>query len=468
VKPNLDYGRPTNELKVNAGRPTLKRLASLLLLLACTAVHALPCNGLITVCSAYETNSIVFRGKVVQAIPIPAQCPQADLPVDGTPIACGVTPSPEDFRFQVLETFKGDPGQEILVRGTSGQFDLGDEYVVFVSLNLATQSAHTSVCSPSHKLGKSEQDDPDLAWLRAYPTAPPTASIFGKVNMGYGITDIPSISVRLSGDENLTASSGEDHTYAFKDLPPGTYTLTAVLPAGYIPSDKETSAVTVGAKGCAEVDWSLRSDTHIKGTVTDAVGNLVTDARIGLLRPTQNQTGFEIVATHGTDANGNYDFSKVQPGDYWVALDYLGPNNNDPHVPVYYPSGADLSSAKLIHLDPAANIGGINLVATPALHQVSIHLHVATQDGAPAGNARIIANDPLTPTQAMTAIADENGDADIALYEGREYRLVASTSDNQGLACAGPAKFIAKENLQLGTITADKTWNQCRALQKQQ
>lgn len=74
--------------------------------------------------------------------------------------------------------------------------------------------------------------------------------------------------------------------------------------------------------------------------------------------------------------------------------------------------------------------------------------------------------DPVTPTQAMSATADENGDADITLYEGREYRLIASTSGNREPACAGPVKFIAKQGLQVGTLTLDKSWDECRALQK--
>lgn len=146
--------------------------------------------------------------------------------------------------------------------------------------------------------------------------------------------------------------------------------------------EKDAVSVTVAAKGCAEADWAIRHDTHIKGAVADAGESRVSEARIGLLQPAENRTGFSVVASQRTDADGNYDFSKVQPGDYWVALYYSGPNNNEPHTPVFYPSGADSSSAELIHLDPSKNVENIDLVATPSLHPVSLHVHVAIQMGA--------------------------------------------------------------------------------------
>jgi hypothetical protein len=326
------------------------------------------------------------------------------------------------------------------------------------------RTGQTSICNGNHLVENPDQDS-DLAWLRAYPTAPPTSNISGTVTMGYGATDIPSVRITLSGQENLATYSAEDHSYKFTDLPPGRYTLTAILPAGYVTLQSDTVAVTVAAKGCAEVDWAIRLDTHIKGTVTDSVGNPVSGARIGLLQPVQNRVGFTAVTSQRTDANGNYDFSKVNPGDYWVALYYSGPNNNEPHAPVFYPSGADSSSAELIHLGPWANVENIDLVGTPALRPVSLHVHVVNPDGTPVIRAHVIATDPLTPVQALSATADDNGDADITLYEGREYRLIGSTSGYREPACAGPIKFIAKDGLQLGTLRLDKTWDQCRALQ---
>jgi hypothetical protein len=440
------------------------KFVSLLILLAPLSAQGMSCMGPITVCHSFDTHSIVFQGRVVEVIRHPSPETTVTYP-DGSTAASVVVPMTEDVRFEVLEIFKGNPGHEIIVSGGNGEFREGQEYVVFASPNPNTQTAQTSVCSGN--LGPANPDwDSDLAWLRAYPTAPPTARIFGKVTMRYGVTDIPSISIKLSGEKSLSTSSGQDHSYAFNELPPGTYTLTAVLPAGYTLFAKDTAAVTVHAKGCAEIDWAVAHDMHIRGKVTDTGGNPASDVPVGLLHPENNRTGFGIVTSQRTDASGNYDFAKVDPGDYWVALYYLGPNNREPHVPVYYPSGANSSSAELIHLGPTDVRANINLVLTPDLRAVNLHVHVVNQDGSPVIQAHVAAMDPLTPTQFIGARADENGDAEITLYEGREYSLIAETSGYREPACAGPVKFVAKEGLQLGTLTLDKTVQQCRALQK--
>jgi hypothetical protein len=420
--------------------------------------------GPITVCSSFDAHSIVFRGRALEVIRHPSPAKNITYP-DGSTTTIYAGSMWEDYRFEVLEVFKGDPGRDIVLRGGNGEFRPGQEYVIFASPNPPTQTIQTSVCSGN--LAPAGLDwNTDLAWLRAYPTAPLTVRIYGKVTMGYGVTDIPPVTINLSGEKSLIATTGEDHSYAFRDLPPGAYTLTAIVPAGYIAYGRDTTTVMVAAKGCAEVDWGIRHDTHIKGAVTDMAGKLAPNIPIGLLRPARNRTGFDIVTAQQTDVNGHYDFSKVDPGDYWVALYYLGPNNREPHAPVYYPSGASSSSAELIHLGPKDTKENLNLVLTPALHPVSLHVHVINPDGTPVIQAHISAMDPLTPTQFIGARADANGDADITLYEGREYSLTADTSGYREPACAGPIKFIAKEGLQLGTLTLDKTVKQCRTLQK--
>lgn len=445
----------------------MQKLAPVLHLFACFSAHAASCTATNGICSSFENNHLVFRGRVLEVIDKSAPAIESVQTYPDGSTASSITGTfgtATDFRFEVLEVFKGNPGREIVIRGSSGEFVEGKEYIVFSSPDPDMRTGQTSICNGNHLIENPDQDS-EISWLRAYPAAPPTSNIFGNVTMGYGATDIPSIRIALAGQENLETYSAEDHSYAFTDLPPGRYTLTAILPAGYAALQSDTVTVTVTAKGCAEVDWAIRLDTHIKGTVTDTVGSPVSGARIGLLQPAQNRIGFNIVTSQTTDANGNYDFSKVNPGDYWVALYYLGPNNNEPHAPVFYPSGSDSSSAELVHLGPWTNVENIDLVATPALHPISLHVHVVNPDGTPVIEAHVIATDPLTPTEALSAIADENGDADITLYEGREYRLIGSTSGYREPACAGPVKFIAKDGLQLGNLTLDKTWDQCRMLQ---
>jgi hypothetical protein len=119
------------------------KLASLSLLVVCFSAHATSCFGPITVCSSFDANSIVFRGRVLEVIRNAAP----EIPVtypDGSSTTLYAGSMSEEVRFEVLETFK--------------------------------------------------------------------------------------------------------------DLQPGTYTLTAVEPSGYTTLGSDTSTVTVAAKGCAEID----------------------------------------------------------------------------------------------------------------------------------------------------------------------------------------------------------------------
>ena len=434
------------------------RFSILLLLLAPFSARAGTSGPLPTVCAAYDSTPLIFRARVLSATPIPS------------PPNSGSSGGPIDrVRLQVLEVFKGDPGVEITVFGSDRMFGNGGGFLVYAEPNAQNEL----VANLLERTGPLEypQTADDLAWLRAYPTAPPTASVFGSASMGYAATDIPPVSLTITGPTTRTASTATDHSYAFKDLPPGAYTVTAVPPIGYTTTlVKNTAAVTVAAKGCAEIDFPIRHDTHIRGLVTDTAGNPAPNVPIDLLRPnpTQSLIGFTIVTSQFTGADGRYDLSKADPGDYWVALNSLGPNSATPYVPVYYPSGSQ-ASAQLIHLGAlgsSATRDNINLILPPPLTPVTLLVHVVNPDGTPVAHAMVSVSDPLTPHLGMAATLDANGIANITLFAGRTYTLVATTNDIHQPSCAGPVKFIAKEGLQLGTLTLDKSIQECRALEK--
>ena len=241
------------------------RFVFLLFLLAPLPAHA-GCLAMPTVCAAYGSTPLIFRGRVLKVItpdlPSPEWGVRAPAGSSGS-VRGGSNIEPMDrFRFQVLEVFKGDPGPEITVLGSDPMFGKGGEFLIFALPNPQTGEFVASSCSRTGPV-TSPRAPADLAWLRAYPSAPPTAIISGSVSFDYGDTGIPTISVTLTGPTALTASTAADHTYAFKDLPPGAYAVTAVLPAGYTTTrEKNTAAVTVAAKGCAEVDFAIRHDTQ--------------------------------------------------------------------------------------------------------------------------------------------------------------------------------------------------------------
>ena len=197
------------------------KFSILLLLLAPLPAHAGTAGPIPTVCTAYESTPLIFRARVLQfngALPFTADLPSPEWGVRAYPIypgRSGSSAGPIDYvRLQAIEVFKGDPGSEVTIIGRDQLFSKGGEFLVYAEPT-AQKQVVTPILTRTGPLSYSQTAD-DLVWLRAYPTAPPTVSIFGSINMGYGTTDIPPISVSLTGPTTLTTASVADHTYAIK------------------------------------------------------------------------------------------------------------------------------------------------------------------------------------------------------------------------------------------------------------
>jgi hypothetical protein len=144
---------------------------SLALLLAAACPAHGGCAAIPPLSKAYESAPLIFRGRVLEAIP-PAYSPTSVVPPG---ITHGSNFGPIDrVRFQVLETFKGDPGSEITLTGDDRVFGKGGEFLVFALANTqggfaAAGCLHTnSVTNP--------QATEDLTWLRARLAPPPDKS----------------------------------------------------------------------------------------------------------------------------------------------------------------------------------------------------------------------------------------------------------------------------------------------------
>jgi len=201
-------------------------LGLLVLLCAALPAHGTSCIGPITVCSSFDQSIVVFRGRVVEIDstsppPIPVTHP------DGSETVAYSGPGTDRVLLDVLETFKGHPGKQISISAGQGMFKEGDEYVVFAGISTATNEIVASICSRTHALTDLEQDT-DLAWLRAYPSAPPTATIYGKFEITGSANEKVIGSVAISGKESRTVAADDRSSYALRTWP---LELTRLLPA---------------------------------------------------------------------------------------------------------------------------------------------------------------------------------------------------------------------------------------------
>ena len=363
--------------------------------------------------------------------------------------------------FQVLELFRGSLGDQVTITapGWNQSNPPGTEYLVYADASTDGE-LHTGACSRNRQLGDGSADH-DLAWLRAYPTADGTAFISGRVIPSNGMpSDLP-ITITATANGAQRSASVADDAYEIHGLVAGTYTLRAVVPAGYAAGKAQT--VTLEPKGCAEVYWRLTGDAHVRGRVLTSAGEPA-KTTVYLLRPDDSRNGFTIAQQADTDAEGRYDIQNASLGQYWVALDPYGPNKLDPQIITVYPAAHALANAPLLALRPGATLDGIDFVLPSPLMPATVHVVVQGREGSVLAGARLDAIDPASPTWANTATTDSAGRADLALYADRQYVLVANMPSDAS-ACSLPLIFTARDGLALGPLVLTTTFSACRKQQ---
>ncbi|HEV2379790.1 MAG TPA: carboxypeptidase-like regulatory domain-containing protein [Terriglobia bacterium] len=224
--------------------------------------------------------------------------------------------------------------------------------------------------------------------------------------------------------------------------------------------------MTLQDEGCAEVDWPVYYDGHIRGQVTEAGGQALLGIDLVLeRRDPSSATGLAQVGSADTDRHGRYDFPRVPPGDYLVAANFLGPSPTRPYPRVYYPDADSDARAATIHLAALAVADDINLLLPNAWNQVTVLASVLLPDGSPASGADVEAHDAdyLWSGEPGMATAGTDGRAALSVYQGRTYYLTATISGGTQQRCAGPLKFMAKAGLALEPIRIEHDWGNCLA-----
>ena len=408
------------------------------------------------ICSAYWQSPTVFRGKVLSQT-----------------LTTGDTTEFNYYRvrFAVLEMFRGETQTREITIQTPEQssacgfsFEDGREYLVFTYAGSPGSEPSVNKCSRTHVLDPGV-DDPDVSFMRALATAPSGASIFGSL---FARTDHPDVigsgTIRLRGPENHDVAADDKGQYEFAGLAPGKYTVSVAFPPGIAPAEPRT--VSLVDKGCAQVDWPILYDGHIRGRIADASGNPLPDIFMMVLRPDNNFTdGLAQISSKVNDSDGRYDFGPLPPGDYLISANSLGPSSEVPYPRFYYPGTEAVADAVPVHLPAAKTVDSIDLTFPNPWRQVIIHARVLLPDGSPVAAADVSAYDSkyLSSGQPPSAPSDSNGRATVSVYEGRTYYLTATISVGDQQRCAGPLMFVAKDGLAPDPIVIKHNWGNCLA-----
>ncbi|MFE6739456.1 MFS transporter [Streptomyces tubercidicus] len=138
------------------------------------------------------------------------------------------------------------------------------------------------------------------------------AGLAGEVREEKGEEPVPGalvVATDVTGEVVASGVAGQDGSFAFGDLAPGSYTL-AVSAERHRPSALQVEVGT-GDRNWYEV--RLTHGAQVRGTVRTVHGSPVDDARVTLLDPAGNVVG---TATSGQD--GAYAFTDLDSGEYTV------------------------------------------------------------------------------------------------------------------------------------------------------
>ncbi|MEZ5327484.1 MAG: SdrD B-like domain-containing protein [Verrucomicrobiales bacterium] len=360
----------------------------------------------------------------------------------------------------------GDPSDGVLIATTVTTLDgsylfdnLGDGDYVVQEINPAGATSVTDADEPNansdDQIGVTlTSGTPDIASADFLDTGATLAGISGTVfadggNGAFGVDDtaIGGSGIMLYTDPNGDGDPsdgtlfggffpGSDGKFNFPNLPSGNYVIVETNPAGYLSItdidavNDDTIKVTLSGTDVTGRDFlnqfivpgtitgQVRNDSNGDGNLADADSG-VTGVVIELWADTDgNGTPDTKVATTVTDADGNYTFSNVTPGDYVVVeIDPNGATStNDKDDDALNSAGTDNQIA--LTLSNGGTSSGNDFLDT-GITEASISGTVLNDTN---GDGNLADPDAGVPGVTVELYSDPNGDGDPS-----DGTLIAST-----------------------------------------
>ena len=189
---------------------------------------------------------------------------------------------------------------------------LSSAAIVSLGMPVVAQAGIIRVDGAITLLTSRSQMGPSANKLETKERAAETGTLHVTVeSAGVPMADVTLYVLGKSGGRADKFETGHDGTRTVKQMPVGTYTVSAFR-AGLIPNNNH---VTIKAGKKSKVVIDLRKGSRIFGTVTDQEGKSVAGARVFLTRK---------AATVGTrvetEEDGTYELGGVTPGEYGVRV----------------------------------------------------------------------------------------------------------------------------------------------------
>jgi hypothetical protein len=269
--------------------------------------------------------------------------------------------SDREKRLQLVpqELFLGDATSPLTVTTRQGaclpEIQAGDKWLFYLWRESGSDALILSYGGPSRPLADAQKD---IEMLRYLARLTDSGVVEGDVTRQYPwdgdgtmfpVRGHKIVAKRKSDGSEYSAVTDSKGRYQFRQLPSGSYDLTANTNEEVW---AESGAVQVHAKGCSAVDFQMRSAGRISGRVRTVDGKLF-----------KKHPSVQAHLISGADANvvsayvnenGFYEVNGLEPGAYLVGIGIMD-RDGDPIVKarVYYPGVRTRDQALIVELGQA-------------------------------------------------------------------------------------------------------------------
>ena len=341
--------------------------------------------------------------------------------------------------FSVERAVRGIDGGTVAVRTGQGggdcgfNFQEGRRYIVYAYRHPQGWLS-AGICSRTRLLSEAAED---LAFIDTMPASGSGGRVSGTINhresdpaTGGSVEHGPvaDVQVLVRGPRG-TFSAMTDATgkYSVTSIPVGAYELEVLPPANFSTRYLQRKIEIKDARACQVVDFSLRFDGRIRGTLLDTTGRTVAGVRIDVVpaaRPLELSSVYP--PNPISDAAGRFELVDIPPDQYLVGVG-LKPQMDAEvaFTPTYYPGTPELSAAQAIEIGQGGNVdlGVLRLPEPLRAHRLTGI--VVMRDGTPVHKANVALYSTRGTQAAMGISTDEQGRFTFRVHEGLSYSVRA-------------------------------------------
>jgi hypothetical protein len=317
-------------------------------------------------------------------------------------------------------------------------FEVGKRYLVYASYGQEDKKVLvTGICSRTRPIAEADED---VRFLRSIPLLNASRGrIYGAVthgerNLATGDwTDAPVANVLVAASgPGMAIDAWTDAAGRYElRVPPGDYEVTAFPPPLYSNRYLHQTARLRTAAACFAVDFGLRFDGRIVGTVQNSASEVLDGLYVEAVPVERLGTRGVVESLRAAvDAEGHFEFIEVPPGRYVVGVDIL--RRMDPKLifpTTFYPGTPDPAQARVIELGGGDRRELEPMTLPPARHSRVLTGAVVFADGTPAAGVLISLSDPDERRQVAGSRTARDGSFTFTVHDGLRYIATASYWD---------------------------------------